>query len=239
MHEEKPPSSLSDKRVASRSEIDEFLAKVERTIHPNNVGNISRLLFAIDATASREPTWDQACHLQNQMFTATTELGDLHVQLCHYGGFNQFNASEWCLSANALMQAMTRVHCLGGHTQILKVLEHAIREHSKRRLKAVVFIGDAIEENQDQLCHLAGKLGVLGVPLFIFHEGTNQGVRSVFKQMAELSGGAYAPFNLASASELKELLSAVAIFATGGRAALQQFEQKARRRTMLTSQLKD
>ncbi len=238
MPKENPPRSLTDERVATRSEINQFLAEVDRSTHSRNADNISRLLFAIDATASREPTWDHACQLQSQMFVATTQLGNLHVQLCHYGGFNHFSVSEWCRSANALMSEMNKVRCRGGHTQIKKVLEHAMLEHTKKRIKAIVFIGDAIEENPDHLCHLAGKLGVLGVPLFIFHEGSTPGVSSVFKQMTELSGGAYAPFNLASASELKELLSAVAIFATGGWAALEQFEQKAHRRTMLTHQLR-
>ena len=40
-----------------------------------------RLLFAMDATASREPSWDQACHLQAEMFGATDGLGGLEVQL--------------------------------------------------------------------------------------------------------------------------------------------------------------
>ena len=123
MPKENPPNSLSGKRLARRSEIDEFLEKVERSSHPSHVENISRLLFAIDATASREPTWDRACHLQSQMFAATTQLGNLHVQLCHYGGFNHFSTSEWCRSANALMREMDQVRCRGGHTQIKKVLE--------------------------------------------------------------------------------------------------------------------
>ena len=239
MAEKDPPTSLSSGKVASRSEVSDFLAKVARTPPASSPGNVCRLLFAMDATASREPTWDYACHLQGQMFTATSELGDLQVQLCHYGGFNHFNAGEWCQSASALMNEMTRVRCLGGHTQIKRVLQHARQEHSKNRLKAIVFVGDAIEENPDDLCHIAGQLGVLGLPLFMFHEGADPGVRSVFKQMAELSGGAYAPFNLTSASDLKELLSAVAVFATGGRVALEQFERKSCRATLLTHQLKD
>ena len=239
MAKKQPPRSLSGGKVANGSEIRSFLAKVARTPPASAAGNVSRLLFAMDATASREATWDHACHLQGQMFTATSELGNLHVQLCHYGGFNHFSASAWCRSASALMNQMIRVRCLGGHTQIKKVLQHARQEHSKNPLKAIVFVGDAIEENSDNLCLLAGQLGVLGLPLFMFHEGANHGVGSVFKQMAELSGGAYAPFNLASASELKELLSAVAVFTTGGRAALEQFERKTRRPTLLTHQQKE
>ena len=234
-----PKPATGSRQVSSRNEVSDFLAKVARTPPATHTGEVCRLLFAMDATASREPTWDHACHLQGQMFTATSDLGDLRVQLCHYGGFNHFKAGQWCQSGTELMQEMTRVRCLGGHTQIARVLKHAQQTHRQNRLKAVVFVGDAIEENPDELCHLAGQLGVLGLPLFMFHEGADPGVRSVFKQMAQLSHGAYAPFNLASAAELKELLSAVAVFATGGRAALERFESNHQRPALLTLQLRD
>lgn len=192
----------------------------------------------MDATASREPTWDQACHLQGQMFDATSNVGDLAVQLCYYRGFNEFQHSTWCASARDLLREMSAVRCLGGHTQIKKVLDHASVEHRKQPIKAVVFVGDAVEENPDDLCQLAGQLGVLRIPLFMFQEGIDSAVKSTFRQMAELSGGAYAPFNLASAAELKNLLSAVAVYAAGGRKALQQFESRHKRTALLTQQLK-
>ena len=223
--------------LSSRSDVNDFLKQVANAPAPTS-GGTSRLLFAMDATASREPTWDHACHLQGQMFAATSDLGELHVQLCHYGGFNHFRAGRWCASATELLDEMTRVRCLGGHTQIGRVLRHAQQEHGQNPLKAIIFVGDAIEENPDELCHLAGQLGVLGIPLFMFHEGDHPGVQSVFKQMAQLSNGAFAPFNLASASQLRELLSAVAVYATGGRAALERFEKVNHRSALLTQQLR-
>ncbi|MBT4162379.1 MAG: VWA domain-containing protein [Gammaproteobacteria bacterium] len=221
------------------SDVSNFLAKVARTPAKKTDGEVSRLLFAMDATASRGPTWDHACHLQAQMFEATANAGSLAVQLCHYGGFNHFRAGAWCQSANSLLAEMTAVNCLGGHTQIKRVLEHVIAENRKNRIRAVVFVGDAIEENPDDLCNLAGQLAVLGLPLFMFQEGHDPGVRSVFKQMAQLSGGAFAPFDLNSASQLKDLLSAVAVFATGGRSALENFESKSGSPALLTRQLRD
>ena len=112
-------------------------------------------------------------------------------------------------------------------------------ENRKHRLRAVVFVGDAIEENPDTLCHKAGQLGVMNLPLFMFQEDHDPGVRSAFQQMAHLSGGAYAPFNLSSASELKELLAAVAVYAAGGRAALEHFEKRKSAAALLTSQLRN
>ncbi len=210
------------RQTAPGSEVGQFLNKVART-PVITTDTASRLLFAMDATASRGPTWDRACHLQGQMFTATSHLGQLKVQLCYYRGFNQFRASGWCSSPEALLEAMSSVRCLGGYTQLRRVLEHAMKEHQSNRLRAAVFVGDALEEDPDQLCHLAGKMGVLGIPLFMFQEGQTASVKSVFQQLAQLTGGAYAPFDLNSASELTDLLSAVAVFATGGKQALENF----------------
>lgn len=220
---------------SARKDVNAFLEKAASL--PTKGGAVGRLVFGMDATASREPTWDQACHIQSRMFESTSSIGNLSVQLCYYRGFNEFYASPWCANADSLQRQMTSVRCLGGLTQISRILSHAKAEHSKNRIRAVVFVGDAIEEDVDQLCHLAGQLGVLQIPLFMFQEGDDPGVRSVFQQMANLSGGAYAPFNLSSADELRDLLAAVAVFATGGRKALTQFSQGPA--ALLTQQLKD
>ncbi|MEZ5571883.1 MAG: hypothetical protein R3E64_07635 [Halioglobus sp.] len=110
----------------------------------------------------------------------------------------------------------------GGHTQIVKLLRHAQAEHRKAPVRALVFIGDAIEESPDDLCNLAGQCGILQLPLFLFQEGRQKQVENTFRSMAKLSGGAYARFDSNSASTLAALLSAVASFATGGRAALEK-----------------
>lgn len=43
---------------------------------------------------------------------------------------------------------------------------------------------------------------------------------NAFRQIAKVSGGAYAPFDSGAAGALRDLLRAVAVFAAGGRAAL-------------------
>ena len=179
----------------------------------------------MDATASREATWDHACHLQAEMFNSTSLIGGLSVQLCYYRGFNEFHHGHWCEHTDELLSEMNAARCLGGHTQIARVLKHLLKENSLQKIQAAVFVGDAMEENPDDLCQLAGKLGVLSIPLFVFQEGRNPGVASLYKQLAQLSGGAYAPFDLGSASQLKSLLSAVAVYAAGGRRALQNLGQ--------------
>ena len=177
----------------------------------------------MDATASREPTWERACQLHAEMFKVTDELGGLSIQLCYYRGLTEFRTFNWSDNETELVKMMADVTCLGGHTQIRKVLKNALVQQD---IKAVVFIGDAIEENPDLLCQLAGELGLLNTPLFIFQEGLDSYVKKIFKQMAKLSRGAYAPFDLNSATELKQLLSAVAIFAAGGQEALEKFSKE-------------
>ena len=53
------------------------------------------LLFALDATASRQPTWDSACRLQADMFREAAAIGGLDVQLAFYRGRDEFRPSQW------------------------------------------------------------------------------------------------------------------------------------------------
>lgn len=210
---------------SSRAEVADFLAKV-KAMPVVRSGGTGRLIFAMDATASREPTWDRACRIQGEMFAATKDLGGLEIQLVWYRGFGEFEVSPWAADSKALVARMTDVYCRAGETQIGKVLQHAIAETGRRRVNAVVFVGDCVEEGADALCGLAGKLGLLGVPVFIFHEGGDPVARRCFEEIARLTKGAYCPFDSSSAEMLRDLLAAVAAFAAGGRAALEDFARK-------------
>jgi len=208
---------------SSRAEIDAFLRKVASTPVVKAAGEVGRLIFAMDATASREPTWDHACHLQAQMFAETASVGGLAIQLCYYRGYNEFSATDWLSDTAALQQHMTAVRCLGGHTQIHRVLAHTLAETRKKKINALVFVGDCMEEDVDELCQLAGELGMRGVPVFLFHEGGDPVAQRAFRQIARLTNGAYCPFDAGSAHQLRELLSAVAVYAAGGRRALENY----------------
>ncbi len=212
---------------ASASEVEAFLRKVAAAPAPGAAGGArGRLIFAMDATASREPTWDRASHLQAEMFKETEALGGLEVQLIYYRGFGECRASRWVANSGELLKFMTGVFCLAGRTQIGKVLKRAIKETREKKVSALVFVGDAMEEDIDHLGHLAGELGLLGVPCFMFHEGEDPVSRKAFQQVARLSGGAFCNFDSASARQLRELLSAVAVFAAGGRPALADYSKK-------------
>ena len=67
---------------------------------------------------------------------------------------------------------------------------------------------------------------ILGVPVFVFHEGDDALAHRAFQQIAKLSGGACCRFDAGSAQQLRDLLSAVAVFAAGGRAALEDFGKR-------------
>ncbi len=213
--------------TSTEDEVTRFLKDVSEAPAPvRGPGERGRLIFAMDATASREPTWDRACHIQSEMFSETSALGGLAVQLLYYRGFGQCRASKWAVGPDQLLRFMTSVRCLGGTTQIRKVLKHAIKENARETVNALVFVGDAMEEDVDELCHQAGELGLLNVPVFIFHEGGDPIAERAFRQITRLSGGAYCPFDSSSAQQLKELLSAVAVYAAGGRQAMLSYGKK-------------
>jgi hypothetical protein len=211
----KPPAERSSPKA-----IAQFLQK-SRDIS-QFVEQQPRLMFAVDATASRQPTWDRATQLQQEMFVTSNKVASLSVQLCYFRGFSNFRASRWLSDSEELAALMGKVRCEGGHTQIARLLKHAQSEHRKTAVRALVFIGDAVEESPDGLCNLAGQCGMLRLPLFLFQEGPDRMVEQTFRSMAKLSGGAYARFDGSSATKLAGLLSAVASFASGGHAALEK-----------------
>src|SRR6266568_4825335 len=148
--------------------IDAFLAKMKGpSSTPTGVGG--RLIFALDATASRQPTWDSACQLQAEMFQETA--GKLNVQLVYYRGLSECRASRWVSHPDHLARLMERLMCRSGETQIGKVLAHVRRETELLKVQALVFVGDAMEENPDELVRDAAALSNAGVPAFMFQEG--------------------------------------------------------------------
>jgi hypothetical protein len=218
----KKPESRPPADTQRAGAVDTFLAQVRDTRTPSAAGR-GRLIFALDATASRQPSWDRAMHIQAEMFQEAANVGNLSIQLVFYRGFGECKSSKWYADSQALLRAMTRVTCMGGRTQIGKVLKHAIAEARTQPVGALVFVGDAFEEDIDVVCHRAGELGLLGVPTFMFQEGPNPIAANAFQQIARLTRGAYFPLDEASAAQLAELLRAVAVFAAGGYNALEDY----------------
>ena len=206
--------------TSSRAEIDAFLNQVKSLGPASNAGQRGRLIFALDATMSRQPLWDTACTLQADMFREAAAIGGLDVQLIYYRGIGECRASKWVSDATQLGSLMVKIDCRGGHSQIGKILAHTRRESERQKVQALVFVGDAMEEPIDDLCAAAGGLGLLGVPAFMFQEGGDPVAEKAFREIARLSRGAYCKFDPGSAAQLAELLRAVAAYAAGGMKAL-------------------
>jgi hypothetical protein len=225
--------------VSSKPEIKAFLDQV-RALGPSTAqGGRGRLIFALDATMSRQPTWDSACTLQAEMFREASGIGRLDIQLVYFRGLNECRASGWVAQSQRLAELMSHIDCRGGQTQISKVLSHARQEHAAAKVQALVFVGDAMEEPLDALCQTAGELGLLGVPVFMFQEGNDAIAESAYREIARLSRGAYCHFDAGSAHQLGELLRAVAAYAAGGIKALRELSAKhSSGARMLLSQLK-
>lgn len=214
------PAGLPARSRSSSGEIEAFLRQVRAAKTSAGPGS-GRLILALDATMSRQPTWDLACTLQAQMFDAVGNNGSLAVQLVYFRGFGECRASKFVTDTAALKQLMTKIECHGGLTQIGKVLSHALKETARGKVGALIYIGDALEESLDELAAKAGSLGVHGVPMFIFQEGRDPVAETGFKELARLTKGAWFRFDRDAAATLARLLSAVAIFTTGGLKALE------------------
>jgi hypothetical protein len=222
-----PTESLREPAAPSgRGEVDAFLQQVRSLGPATQFGRRGRLIFALDATMSRQPLWDTACRLQADMFGEAAAIGGLDVQLVYYRGLIECGASHWVSDARGLGALMERISCRGGHTQIGKVLAHARRETEKQRVQALVFVGDAMEESLDNLCAAAGALSLLGVPAFMFQEGRDPVAEQAFREIARLTHGAYCRFDSSAAHELAELLRAVAAYAAGGMKALSDLKAR-------------
>ena len=234
--ERDPPTAAST--PSSRAEIDRFIGQVKAlgpAVEPRQRG---RLIFALDATMSRQPTWDRASQLQADMFREAAAVGGLDIQLVYYRGQSECRASPWVAEPGRLGALMSRIDCRGGHTQIGKVLVHATREDERRKVAVLVFIGDAVEESLDDLCARAGELGLRNVKAFMFQEGYDPVCEQAFREIARLTGGAFCRFAPGAAHELAALLRAAAAYAAGGLKALADLKSSSPGAGRLIEQLK-
>lgn len=207
---------------SSEGMIDSFLSQAKQLGPLGEAGERGRLIFALDATMSRQPTWDLACRVQGEMFETAAGIGGLSVQLVYFRGFDECRSSRWVVQPRALTDLMTQIGCRGGHTQIGRVLRHVKNEAQRTPLKAFIYVGDAMEEPIDELCAAAGELGLMGVKAFMFHEGSDPIAARAFQEIARLTGGAYARFDAGAPQSLAGLLRAAAAYATGGSGALRR-----------------
>jgi hypothetical protein len=94
MTDTKPAARTSTETTTTRSDLDNFLADMMAT-KKSDVASTGRLIFALDATMSRQETWDMACSMQGDMFRTVASIGGLNVQLVYYRGLDECRASHW------------------------------------------------------------------------------------------------------------------------------------------------
>jgi hypothetical protein len=228
--------ALPETQADTTSDIAAFVAKA-RAMTPSQSGS-GRLIFALDATMSRQPTWDMACQLQADMFREAGSIGGLDVRLVYFRGLNECRASPWISDTAKIAKLMSTIQCQGGQTQIGRMLSDARKEAVASGVRAIVFVGDAMEENVDALCATAGELGLLKVPCFMFQEGHDAIAEIAYREIARLTGGAWCRFDAGSAAQLRELLRAAAAYAAGGREALKRLAKSASGAAALLGQMK-
>lgn len=203
--------------------VSAFVDALAKTPVVRPSGATGRLIFALDATMSRAPTWAMARKLQGEMFEAAASArGGLQVQLVSFRGVGEFDVRGWTADPKVLKASMAGYGVRGGFTQIERTIAHAAAEAARNKVHALVFVGDALEENPDAVCAAAGRLALAGVPAFMFQEGANAKVEATFREVARLTRGAYGAFDANAAGTLRDLLRAVAIYAVGGATALAQ-----------------
>jgi hypothetical protein len=203
--------------------LEKFLASVD-PVH-------ARVVFAIDATGSRQAAWDTAARLTAKMFDSAASIGNLDMQLVYYRGVSECVASRWFSDARSLRTVMSGVFCRAGETQIERVLLHAGKENRRQKVDALVLVSDACEENPAALYAAARQLGA--VPVFALQEGDSTHVAGIYREIARLTGGAVAQFDAGAAERLADLLRAVAAFAVGGVKALAGQQSEAARKLLV------
>jgi len=210
-------SIFTKKADNASSSVDEFLASKGVTT--------GRIAFVLDATASRQPTWDMSQGLMGDMIR---EAGQLEMKLIFFRGGNegpkQCKTSDWISDPTRFARLMGKVECLSGYTQIARALAQAKREEN---VGAIILIGDQAEPVEDNLDRLGLEARDLKAPVFAFQEGFDRATEKAFRQIAELSKGAYGRFGAGSAKQLGELLKAAAVVAKGGVKALEGRQDEA------------
>jgi hypothetical protein len=219
------------------AEVTAFLEAAKSA--PVKAATRGKLIFALDATMSRQATWDMAQALQGRMFDVAAKVGGLDVQLVYFRGQDECRASRFVSGGQGLAELMSRIAVHGGLTQIRKVLRHVASEARRERVGALVFVGDAMEEAVDPLVAVAGELALLGVKAFMFQEGDDVGARRAYKEIARVTGGAYGAFDAGSAARLEALLKAAASYAAGGFEALRTLADRTPEARALLQQMRD
>jgi len=183
----------------------------------------TKIGFLIDATGSREQTWELAQTIQAKMFQAVSGLKAVSLRLVYFGN-NRLTALGWDNNPNSVAKHMAAVRCRTGLTQIIEGLQSFIDERPDGKAAAIILIGDCFEESSSQAERAAILLKEKGIKVFSFVEGYDPTAQSVFRRISEITGGKFARFG--SNMPLSDLCEGVVLLASGGEKALGRLKNK-------------
>jgi hypothetical protein len=179
-----------------------------------------RLVFAVDATASREPAWKAARQVTDALVKALP--GELDVALAVHGGSRVHTFTAFTSDAATLRDRAAGVACEAGLTRLLPILNASLKQQA---VKVIVYIGDVFEENLPHGRQLADSLGARGTKLIVLHDTADPSARrdaEIFWDLAKRTGGCVLPFDANAPGRLRDLLAAVAVYAVGGEQLLRE-----------------
>jgi hypothetical protein len=200
----------------------EALKKAVKTVGPITSGNIG---FLFDATASRSDVWCEAQDIISNMFRSIGSGTGISMRMVEYGSQGDIVDHAWQNNVDSMCESIKNVECRGGITQINECLNKFVSDHAGRLPSAIIFVGDHYEEDESELEASINLMKDNNIKVFTFLDSEDSGAESVFRRLAEQTGGKFAKFG--KEMPLKDLCEAVALLATGGSAALARLNNKA------------
>jgi len=188
-----------------------------------------RLVFAVDATASREATWRSAQKITARMFGVIPDA--LDVALAVHGGDDVHTFTEFSADVDVFRKQAAAVRCETGTTRLCEIMARTLDAGGVRVMS---YIGDAFEEDADEVLELADRFRLRGIQAVMLSDDADPEALAVFRQIAERTGGAVLDFRTGDTVLMGELLAGVATLAIGGRKLLEA-QHTAGARLLLTN----
>lgn len=193
-----------------------------------------RMVFAFDATASREAAWDVARRTTDSIFRALP--GQLDVALAVHGGDTMHTFTGFLPDPAALRDKAASIRCEAGRTRLVDIME---RTRDSADVRVCLYIGDLFEEEEETAYAAADALRLRACRVIILQDGTDERSARVFREIARRTGGALIPFDADAIERIRELLEAVSVLAVGGVRLLEQEKKTLPGATLLLGHLKD
>ncbi len=119
---------VNDLAPSRRAAVDAFLERNRQAI---TAGGRGRLIFALDATASRSRDMGSRDRASGFDVRRGREGRRASIQLIFFRGA-EYQASNWTTNAQVLAAKIRKISCVGGTTRWGRVLGHVGRKHEQK-----------------------------------------------------------------------------------------------------------